>query len=213
MVTIDFSSANEYKSLNFSAFQNSIDNKPLEKNPISFWSQTSIYNSSTEKILSYEWSSAFNDYNKKKRDFDVEYKSRKHSEHLIYLLERDDIVAGEISKAEMYLERLYFEDKEVFSESLQKTTLLSFTEKPYVLSRLLNAVSSLDYEWLNSKADLMVITGCAHNDLAVNEAAIAAAESWGKSCFIGYLEAIRPFSIDWLENYKNQVLDYLRKQI
>jgi hypothetical protein len=141
-------------------------------------------------------------------EFDV--KCSKISDHITRIVNFDEYIDGEISKTELYLEKLYIENKAVFRESFQRAWLQLFAGSKDNLATFINISSNISYQWLEDRADALVLSACSHQDPFVNEAAVRAIEAWEQTSHIEYLENIREFNIGWLEKYKVEVLEYLK---
>lgn len=138
-------------------------------------------------------------------------KAERKADYLVSLSIKEEFVEGEVSTVEIYLESLYRESPTLFLESFQKCWLKLYAlDNPQVLADFISIISSLDYEWLTDKADVLVLSGCAHSDPYVNEATLRAIEAWEKPSHVDYLNNVRQFELDWLENYKMEVLNQIK---
>jgi hypothetical protein len=136
--------------------------------------------------------------------------AKKKADYLFALSCKDEFVAGEVSAAEIYLESIYNESPALFSETFQKCWLKLYSfDKSNVLADFICNISSINYDWLKDKADALVIAGCAHRDPYVNEATLRAIEAWEKPSHISYLRNVRKFELEWLEDYKKDVITYI----
>ncbi|HDY7398697.1 TPA: hypothetical protein RRF16_004309 [Klebsiella pneumoniae] len=142
-------------------------------------------------------------------DFNI--KAQQACNKIISLIKSEDYVEGEITKTQIYLESLYKENKYLFKESFQKTWVKLFSAKPNTLRNFVCVASCLDYSWLEDKALVLVLGASNHQDKYVNEAALRAAEAWENPDFISILENIKKFDVDWLDDYKEQVIEFLRE--
>lgn len=122
----------------------------------------------------------------------------------------DEFIEGDISKTQLYLENLYKENPLIFREVFEATYLQLFIEKPIVFYNFICNIASIDYSWLEEKADSLIIVALSHNSSLVNEATIRAIEYWEQPKHIEYLKQIREFDVPWLNDYKNQVIECLR---
>lgn len=129
---------------------------------------------------------------------------------IIDCLKSDEFIEGETSKTVMMLESIYLKEPDIFGDVFQLVWLYLFgQENSYELRKLVNMASSIEYEWLNDKADALVLSACGHKDIYVNEAAIRAAESWEQPTHAQYLRNIKLFDVPWLEDYKQSVIEFL----
>jgi|GEM_PF-6549527 len=138
-------------------------------------------------------------------------RAQQASNKIISLIKSEDYIEGEMTKTQIYLESLYRENKYLFKDSFQKSWVKLFSAKPYILRNFVCVASCLDYSWLEDKALVLVLGASNHQDKYVNEAALRAAESWENPEFISILENIKEFDVDWLDNYKEEVIAYLRE--
>ncbi|NCU07401.1 hypothetical protein [Pantoea ananatis] len=128
------------------------------------------------------------------------------------LLKSDDYIEGEITKTQLYLESVYKENPYIFREVFQRAWLdLFYLKNAKDLTKFLCIASCLDYDYLKDKADAIILAAAGYDDLYVNEASLRAAESWGTPRLASYLEVIRDFGIEWLDDYKKSVFEYLRQ--
>lgn len=131
----------------------------------------------------------------------------KNKEAILDCLKGDEYIEGETSKTVMLLEAVYHREKELFGQIFQVAWLHLYTQRQsYELRKFINMSSSIKYNWLNDKADALVLSACAHKDIYVNEAAIRAVESWEQPKHAEYLHNIKEFGVKWLEEYKKAVL-------
>ncbi|APW49188.1 hypothetical protein O4M77_15720 (plasmid) [Acinetobacter sp. YWS30-1] len=136
--------------------------------------------------------------------------AEKNSKKLIRILKQDEFVPGELNKTQLFLENLLVKNKDLFREVFQKTWLQIFPEKNTIhIINFISMASYFDYDVLDDRADVLVISGCSHIDIRVNEAAIRAIESWEQKKHIDFLKAIKPTEVEWLESYKSNVIKIL----
>lgn len=130
--------------------------------------------------------------------------------YLVSLSIKEEFVEGEVSAVEVYLESLHQENPALFLEAFQKCWLKLYAlDNTFVLADFISIVSSIDYNWLNDKADVLVLSGCAHTDPYVNEATLRAIEAWEQPAHIEYLNNVRQFELDWLEEYRMDVVSHI----
>lgn len=143
---------------------------------------------------------------------EISKKAAKKADYLVSLSVKEEFVEGEVSAVEIYLESLYSESPVLFLETFQKCWLKLYTlDNALVLADFISIVSSIDYEWLKDKADVLVLSGCAHTDPYVNEATLRAIEAWEQPAHIDYLNNVRPFELDWLEEYRVDVTRHIEE--
>lgn len=142
---------------------------------------------------------------------DFEFRVNKAVSRIIELIYSDDFVEGESSKTQLYMEYLYHKDKGVFLESFNRSWVELYTHESYYIMTFLNVASTISYDWLGYRADSIVMGFNSIDDPYVNEAAIRAIESWEQKSHIHMLERMRVFDKEWIEQYKNDVIEYLRE--
>ncbi|WP_432535694.1 hypothetical protein [Pantoea eucalypti] len=142
-------------------------------------------------------------------DFASEIESNKAMIMVFDLLKSEDYIEGEISKTQIYLESLHDKNVSLFNNVFQKSWLALYSKNATELRKYLCVAACIDYDFVKENADTLILGGASHKDPLVNEAALRAAESWGQAKFLGYLEGMRDFEVDWLQDYKLSVMDYL----
>jgi len=125
---------------------------------------------------------------------------------------KDDYVEGEVSKTQLYLEKMYIDKGvEVFKEAFQKAWVRLFAlDNSKHLYTFASIASCLPYEWLDTHGVTLIIGCSAHKSNLVNEACIRMAESWEIPEHAVYLGNITPFSVDWLEDYRLSTIEFLK---
>lgn len=141
---------------------------------------------------------------------DFEFKVNKSVSRIIELVYSDDFVEGESSKTQLYMEYLYHKDRAIFLESFNRAWVELYTHESYYIMTFLNVASTISYDWLGYRADSIVMGFNSIDDPYVNEAAIRAIESWEQKSHINILERMRVFDKKWIEQYKLDVIEYLR---
>jgi len=132
------------------------------------------------------------------------------SQTIIDFVLSEEYVEGQISKTQLYIESIYCQDKSLLRDSFQKSWLAIYSRGEYAVYTFISIASSIEYEFLEDRADTLIFAGYAHASEMVNEATIRAIESWEQPSHISLLEQMKPFTIVWLEEYKNSVIDYLK---
>jgi len=142
---------------------------------------------------------------------DITASAQKYSNDLIRLIKFDEYIEGEVSKTELFFENLYKQNIYVFRECFQKAWLRLYSDKnPDLIGTFINIASTLDYTWLEDRADTLVLAAYAHKDSYVNDSILRAIESWEQPVHLTYLEQMKPLDIDWLDNYRLSVIKHLR---
>lgn len=141
---------------------------------------------------------------------DFEFKVNRNVSRVIELIYSDEYIEGESSKTQLYLEFLYHKDKAIFLEAFNRAWVALYTADSHYITTFLNVASTIDYDWLGYRADSIVMGFNSLPDPYVNEAAIRALESWGQKSHVSILEKMRDFDQGWVQQYKVDVLEYLR---
>lgn len=141
---------------------------------------------------------------------DFEFQVTKAVDRVMELIFSEDYIEGEASKTQLYFEYLYCKNKNIFLEVFNRAWVSLYREENYYIMMFLNVASTIPYEWLKYRADSVVMGFNSIEDPLVNEAAIRAAESWGQKSHVEILEKMRDFEISWIQQYKLDVIRYLR---
>lgn len=142
---------------------------------------------------------------------DNDFIANKMAKSIKDTLKYDDFVPGEISRTQLLLESMHKENVSAFKDAYQKCLLdLYKSDQTDDLVKFISISSNLDYEILQERADTLIIAGYAHINPFVMEAAIRAIEGWQQLSHIQYLKVMRPSEIEWIENYKLEVIEDLQ---
>lgn len=141
---------------------------------------------------------------------DQKFNADAYAEIIRDLLITDDYVPGESSKTGLYLENLYRKDIALFRDSFQKSWLELYSYNEHHIANFICIASSLEYEMLEDRADALIIAGYGHISPLVNESVIRAVEMWEQEKHIDYLANMRPTGINWLDKYKDSVIQDLK---
>lgn len=146
------------------------------------------------------------------RNYDVRSKVDKHAKQIQAYVIADEFVEGEISKTQLYLEKLYAADPFLFKDSFTRAWVNIFgLQNEQYLYTFASIASCLPYHWLEHHG-ISLILGCsAHNSELVNEACIRLVESWEQPSHLSYLRKLRRFETDWLESYRQSVIEFLER--
>lgn len=138
-----------------------------------------------------------------------EAKVNQYSELIVDFILDDEFIEGQISKSQLYIENLYYQDADILRDSFQKAWLSIYSQGEYAVFTFISIASSISYEWLGDRADTLIFAGYSHASELVNEATIRAIESWEQPSHIALLKEMKPLEIQWLEDYKQNVIKYL----
>ncbi len=122
----------------------------------------------------------------------------------------DDFVEGEVSKTQLYLEKLYLKNPYLLRDSftIAWVKLFGMDDENHIYT-LASVASCLPYEWLEYQGATLIIGCSSHSSMLVNEACLRLAESWEQPEHASYLSKMRPFDYAWLEDYRKSVIAYL----
>ncbi|WP_275725356.1 hypothetical protein [Vibrio furnissii] len=137
--------------------------------------------------------------------------AEKNAKEIVRYAVSDEFIEGEVSKTQLFLEKLSLGNNLIFRESFKRAWLRLFEmDNPRYLHVFASIASCLPYELLKEDGVTLILGCSAHKDISVNEACIRMAEAWEQSNHIAYLEKMRSFEYPWLEKYKNQTIEYLK---
>lgn len=141
-----------------------------------------------------------------------EVEKKRAAKQIISFVVNDDFIEGEITKTQLYLEKLRLKNKYLFIEAFTSAWVdLYGADNEKHLYTLISICSCLPYEWLNQHGDALILGCCSHSSTMVNEACIRLAESWEEPKHAEQLEKMKPFDCKWLENYRLETIDYLKE--
>ncbi|MGO5000534.1 hypothetical protein [Oceanisphaera sp. W20_SRM_FM3] len=123
----------------------------------------------------------------------------------------DDFVEGEITKTQLYLEKLHMQNPYLFTEAFSTAWVQLFaSDNEIYLFTLISVSSCLPYEWLRQHGDALILGCSSHESELVNEACIRLAESWEIPEHASKLEKMKAFECKWLESYRRETISYLK---
>lgn len=215
-----------FNGLNVSSKSDKIGNVNFVSNSISNGSagyKFSFYNTHSDELtanvvsnnnITFIDSGADNEKNKKdgsSSNKSSSIETNKFIKNVIAYLQSENYIDGEISKTQLYLEMLYYKYPFVFKDIFQKIWLKMYVQNPHHLRDFICISAGLEYEWLGDCADVLILGAFSHNDDSVHEAAIRAIESWDQPEHSELISQTRPLTDEYLENYRQSVLNSLRK--
>lgn len=144
-------------------------------------------------------------------DYDeLAVQAEKNAKEIVRYAISDDFVEGEVSRTQLYLEKLAENDRLSFRESFKRAWLKLYElENPNYLYVFASIASCLPYEWLEEDGITLILGCSSHADSSVNEACIRMAEAWEQPNHAMYLEKMREFEFNWLETYKTETIGFL----
>lgn len=141
---------------------------------------------------------------------DIDVIANKKAESMKDTLRFDYYTPGEISKTQLLFESMYKDNPIVFKEAYQKCWLGLYRNNDVEnIIKFISISSDIDYSLLQERADSLIIAGYGHIDPFVMEAAIRAIEKWQQKHLVDYLKNMRPSEIEWIEQYKFEVIEDL----
>lgn len=124
------------------------------------------------------------------------------------LIKEEEVVAGYVSRSQSWLE-----EKLLNSPSIKQVILelaRSFFEEPHNLAKLIEVVSSIDYNLLSPYNHSLIQLSISHKDIEIQEACIASYEKWDDKENVKYLKSTS-FSNSFIKNYADEVIRYLEE--
>ncbi len=135
----------------------------------------------------------------------------KKASEIIRLVLSDDFVPGEITRTQLFLEKLAKTNKLLFEKAFQRSWLKLYSnQNEYHLYNFICIASCLEYCLLNDYGKVLVLAGLSHKSDMVKEAAIRAVESWDAHDLVSTLEKTEVLTTDWLEEYRLNVIKDLK---
>ncbi|MGN5115003.1 hypothetical protein [Aeromonas jandaei] len=134
-------------------------------------------------------------------------------DELFVCLYADRSEVGESSKFKDLMIELYQENQLAFLEAYQKLWLKLYEgSDDDVLCLLIVKSALIPYSYFSSHAKVMVCGCASHQSVTVQESLLKAVDMWGDPEFISILEQMRPFDFKWLEDYRQRVIECLKRK-
>ncbi|MCU4415447.1 hypothetical protein KTH71_15720 [Acinetobacter sp. WU_MDCI_Axc73] len=144
------------------------------------------------------------------QNVDLEASISKKAQRIKETIRYDDYIPGEISKTQLLFEKLYSENVMIFRESYLRSWLDLYRVNDIEnIIKFISISSDLEYELLQERADTLIIAGYSHTNPLVMEASIRAIEKWQQPQHVYYLQNMRPSEVEWIEEYKCEVIEDL----
>ncbi|QUJ67746.1 hypothetical protein KDD30_00770 [Photobacterium sp. GJ3] len=171
-----------------------------------------IVNHYSDGSTSHFFDNFFDSSSQRKNNLIEHSKVKRCANEIIQYVISDEFVEGEISKTQLYLEKLHLENPLLFRESFTSAWVkLYHMTNPRFLYVFASVASCLPYEWLKAHGITLILGCSSHQDPLVNEACIRMAEAWEQPEHAAYLEKMRDFHYDWLQSYKLETILYLKE--
>lgn len=166
----------------------------------------------SEKDLRSTWSDAHSSkFSSESSLEDEELVVERHKERVLYLIKSHSFEEGQLSPADTEIEgllSLYGEDFVI--NLLGKVWQYCFVSKNQVEhAHFLNILRNISYKVDPSDFVVYAVSAFSHNDVLIREASIATFESWDKEEHKGYLENLTDSGVEWLDEYKREVIKNL----
>lgn len=144
-------------------------------------------------------------YQSYKRSFESSLNAKIAEFNIIF--NRDEYIDGEISKTQIFLEKLYSEDSVIFEKLFNKVWLgLYSSGKEERLSEYILFASMLDVEMLGDNADILIVGSWSYESISVRDAILRAVESWQESKYVNYLSRMGNTGVKYLDEYKDSII-------
>lgn len=122
----------------------------------------------------------------------------------------DEFVDGEISKSEKYMhENMYSETKDYILDALMKIYIDNYNDE-HILLGVLEMLSSVKYEEVEPKGQIMALGLLQHNNIYLRDRAIQVFEQWNSKKGIDILKSLK-CDQKWLQDYVDKVIEYLER--
>jgi len=133
-------------------------------------------------------------------------------DHMIFLIKSEEYEEGIVGRAQQYMEELISKNLGLFRESFQKVWVeLLKMKRADLIGNFINVAASIDYNFLDDKADVLIMGSWSIDDLEVNDSVIRAVEAWSQKHHADLLEQVKPSDVSWLESYRKNVMEYLER--
>lgn len=126
---------------------------------------------------------------------------------VLHMLKNENIEVGYTSMTEFFLANLLKQNVYQLKEILSLLQVENF-DKPEIMQKLIEVMSNLDYKLLYPTNTIIALSFINHNDIGVQEAAIASFEKWDDKRNVNLLNNIN-YTANWIENYAKDVIQYL----
>lgn len=134
------------------------------------------------------------------------------ADRVFYAIRNSSFEEGQLSAADIELEKILNDKGKEFL--LNVFTLLwnrCFASNYLAFAHFLNCVQNISYFVSSDEFVVYACTAIAHKNLVVREAGVALFEQWDDPKYIHTLENIADTGVDWLDSYKREVIEGLRR--
>lgn len=126
------------------------------------------------------------------------------------LIKQDEFIDGELSKSEAYMREVAENDQIDFAiEALMEIYSRSLLDT-HMLEGILSMISSVPYDFVYPKGQIMAMGLLSNKELSVRDKAIQCFERWNSKKGMEYLKSLHCHP-RWLQKYVEKVMIYLEK--
>lgn len=126
------------------------------------------------------------------------------------LIRQDEFIDGEVSRSERYMKEGYEQGQLDFIADALMRVYSSNLGDAHMLEGILTMISSVPYEAISPKGQIMAMGLLSNKALSVRDKAIQCFERWNSKKGLGYLKNIS-CSPKWLQNYVDKVVMYIER--
>ena len=90
---------------------------------------------------------------------------------------------------------------------------LKYNSNNRVMLAMLYAISRIDNILIRPTLSIMALASLSHSDIEIRETAIRCFENWGDSSSLEVLKATHNDPIDWINDYKNNVIQNIENTL
>lgn len=126
------------------------------------------------------------------------------------LIRQDEFIDGEVSESELYMNDVYNKGQiDYVADALMIIYSSNFSDV-HMLEGILTMISSVPYEAIAPKGQIMAMGLLTNKALSVRDKAIQCFEKWNSKKGLDYLKKIH-CSPSWLQKYVDKVIMYIER--
>ncbi|MGM0986551.1 MAG: hypothetical protein ACQEXI_06130 [Pseudomonadota bacterium] len=167
---------------------------------------------SSEKDLRSTWSDVHGSkFSSESSLEDEELVVERNKERILSLIKSNSFEEGQLSPADRELEGLLdLYGEEFIVKLLGRVWHYCYTSKNQIEhAHFLNILRNISFKVDPSDFVVYAISAFTHDDVLIREASIATFESWDKEDHKKYLESLADSGVEWLDEYKKEVIENL----
>lgn len=127
-----------------------------------------------------------------------------------YVIQNDEFVDGEVSSSEAFMQDLYSKNQlDYIADALMELYSKNLST-PHMLEGILLMVSSVPFETIAPKGQIMAMGLLSHKNLSVRDRAIQCFERWNSRKGLDYLKNLDCHP-QWLQKYVEKVIMYIER--